>query len=275
MTDNLISTIGNNIENKIYDENNIIYVNTNENLKEVFNNFDVKDKKVLTVLSSSDQLLSCLYNGAKEVDTFDRSYVTNYYFYLRKWLIEYKNQLYPSNKYLYDSAYELYKLIFEIKAKTIEERKARIFWLVYFETNNYKCNKYLFESRYCKGNTPFEDNIDKVREILPKTINFYGMDIFDEIDLDKTYDIIILSNMLEYETNNERRNTLRKNLEKLLNNNGIVICSYKTTTKVSNFHLEERDILTKNQLVLDKEFKYYEPFIGKEKELAYSYKKIS
>ena len=275
MTDNLIITIGNNIDNKIYDENNIIYVNTNENLTEIFDNIDVKDKKVLTVLGSSDQLLSCLYNDAKEVDTFDKSYVANYYYYLRKWLIEYKNELYPSKKFLYDNAYDLYKFIFELVPKTKEERKARIFWLVYFETNKYKCSKYLFEDRYCKGNTPFENDIDTIREKLPKKLKFYGMDIFEEIDIDKTYDVIILSNMLEYDNSIERKNTLRKNLEKLLNDNGIVVCSYKTTQKLSNFHLEERDILTQNKLVLDREFKCYEPLIGSEKELAYTYRKIN
>lgn len=274
MADNLIRTIGNNIDNKIYDENNIIYVHTNENLKEIFNKFDVKNKDVLTVLSSSDQLLSCLYKGAKKVDTFDRSYVTNYYYYLRKWLIEYENELYPKYKFLHNNAYDLYHLIFDIKPKTKEERKARIFWLVYFETNNYRCSKYLFESRYCQGDTPFKDDIETIKKIIPQRINFYCMDIFDKTDLDKTYDVIILSNMLEYETNIERRSILRENLEKLLNDDGIVICSYKTSHKISNFHFEERDILTKNKLVLDKEFKYYEPLAGKEIELAYSYRKI-
>ena len=275
MLDNLIIQINNNIKNKIYDENNKIYVYTNENLKEIFDKYDVKGKRVLTVLASSDQLLSCLYMDAKEVDTFDRSYVTFYYYYLRKWLIEFQDKLYPSQKFLYDNDFFLYRLIYSIYPTCEEEKKAKLFWLNYLETNDYKASKYLFESRYCKGDTPFDNDIMTIKSKLPEHINFYCMDFFNRVNLDKKYDVIILSNMLEYENSTQKKIIVRENLEKLLDNNGIVICSYKVTNKISNLHLSEKDILTRNKLVLDKEFSYYEPIIGQELELAYSYKKVS
>jgi len=68
-----------------------IYTRSNENLPALFSNFSVKDKDVLTVLASSNQYFSAYYLGAKSVDTFDVNYLAEFYWYLRYWLIEYKN----------------------------------------------------------------------------------------------------------------------------------------------------------------------------------------
>ena len=114
-----------------FDTNLLIYKGTNEDLTSLFNEYDVKDKDVLTVLASSDQALSCYYKGAKTIDTFDRSYVTLYYYYLRKWLILYKNQLYPSYKFLSftgDGDKELYDLVCSIKPNELREDEAKVFW---------------------------------------------------------------------------------------------------------------------------------------------------
>ena len=110
-----------------FDKNMLIYKGTNENLKDIFSKYDVKDKDVLTVLASSDQALACYYCGAKTIDAFDRSYLTLYYYYLRKWLILYKNELYPNYKFLSftgNGDIELYKLICSIKASSKREEEA-------------------------------------------------------------------------------------------------------------------------------------------------------
>ena len=65
-----------------------LYKNTNEDLTKILKDIDFKDKKVLTVQASSDQLFSSLILGAKEVDTFDANRLTEYYYYLRKWCLE-------------------------------------------------------------------------------------------------------------------------------------------------------------------------------------------
>ena len=54
----------------------------------LFNRISLKDKRVLSVLASSDFLFSALDDGATIVDTFDINFLTYRYFYLRKWLLE-------------------------------------------------------------------------------------------------------------------------------------------------------------------------------------------
>ena len=44
---------------------------SNERLKDIFNNVDVKDKRVLTVLASGDHVFYAYDNGAKSVECFD------------------------------------------------------------------------------------------------------------------------------------------------------------------------------------------------------------
>lgn len=66
-----------------------LYRSTNERLSKILSMYDFKDKNVLSVLASSDQLLSSYFLGAKNVDSFDSNVLTFYYFYLRKWCMMY------------------------------------------------------------------------------------------------------------------------------------------------------------------------------------------
>ena len=59
-----------------------MYKGTNENLTKIFRRYDFKDKDVLSVLSSSDQMMSSYYLGASNVDTFDRNFTPYLFFYL-------------------------------------------------------------------------------------------------------------------------------------------------------------------------------------------------
>ncbi len=65
----------------IFDE---IYPFTNENIKEMFDFFDFKDKNCLCVLGSSDQTFDMYLRGAKSVTAFDINPLTKYLFYLKR-----------------------------------------------------------------------------------------------------------------------------------------------------------------------------------------------
>ena len=253
----------NNIEN-----NEIIYLETNEDLVEILEHFDVKDKDVLTVLASSDQLLSFYYYQAKNIDTFDRSYSTLYYYYLRKWLILYKNIVSIINFNLK----EINSLIDEVKPSNKIEKEAKTFWKKYFKTTNYNLGP-LFEWFSTEGTVPYTNNIDSIKKIFDTNLNFTHMDITEPTSINKKYDIIYLSNMMEYIEVAEHRNTVRKNLENLLNDDGIAILTYKMHTKGDVWNQREIYELTKNSLVYDSNYSYYKPFEGK-KDLAYTYRKI-
>ena len=75
---------------------NKIYFNTNEDLASLFNNIDIENKDVLTVLGSGDQSFYCYENDANSVDIFDVNRLSIYYYYLRIWVIENLNTFYPN-----------------------------------------------------------------------------------------------------------------------------------------------------------------------------------
>ena len=74
---------------------------------------DIRDKNVMTVLASSDQLFTFNSLGAKEVDAFDHNILTIYYYYLRKWSIKYNDQLYP--EFVMENDYERLKKLLSLK----------------------------------------------------------------------------------------------------------------------------------------------------------------
>ena len=88
-----------------------IFSQTNENLDALFKNFDFKNKEVLSVLGSSDQMLASYYYGAKSVETFDRNLYAAYYTYFRKWLVNATGYSYPSyfNNVYYNNCLKIVK----------------------------------------------------------------------------------------------------------------------------------------------------------------------
>lgn len=251
-----------------------IYERTNEDLKQLFDVYDVNNKSVLTVLASSDQLFSCYYNHAHSIDTFDKSYLTLYYYYLRKWLIIYRNQMYPSYHFFYDGDYDLYSLICNVKPTNDDESEAKVFWKIYLENHMKKADKYLFNISSYTQPKPFDNHLASIKGLFDKTLNFTCMDMFQKNKYKrKKYDILILSNMLEYSQNKNELINARDNIESLLNEDGIAICTFMINNRHSKAFFNEINVLTSHYLELEKnEHTYYEPLIGKERDLAYSYR---
>ena len=238
--------------NEYMDPGLYVFSESNENLAELFKKYNVGNKVVLSVLSSSDQLFSCYVEHAKEVDTFDKVYITLYYYYLRKWIIENKNMLYLPSQLFCSGDFEIYKLICNLKPKSKKEEEAKIFWKTYSK--------------------PFDEHIDYLKSKLKDDISFKNFNLEDNIKLNKKYDVIILSNILEYiNTSPTKLVTVRDNLENLLNDDGIVICSY--LMKNSYLHNREIEILTRNKLQFENKTTYYDNISKTNKDLAYTYRK--
>ena len=104
---------------------NSIYFHSNEDLNSIFNEVDVSDKDVLTVLSSGDQAFHMYDRGAGSVEFFDVNKLTLYYFYLRVWTIKYLNRFYPE---LYLKNNFLNKVLRYVKPETEEEMQAYLYW---------------------------------------------------------------------------------------------------------------------------------------------------
>ncbi len=200
-----------------------IYATSNERLDAVFRGFDLKDKDVLSVLGSSDHVFSEYYLGAKSVTTFDINELTKYYYYLRKWSLIYRGVDVPYG-YNIDWFVELFN---EVLVKSELEEEALSFWKYLNKKVPDYMNKLFLGGASSNRSVPYENDLEGLISIVKDMdIDFSKIDVFDFFDYDKTFDVIVLSNILDYATTPSALVMSRDNLVDHLNDNGIVICSY-------------------------------------------------
>lgn len=190
------------------------YLFSNENVAGLVDNIDLKDKKILTVCSSSDQVFNFLLKNPSCIETFDINIFTKYLFYLkraailsldREGFLDFFLPKFFNRGRLFNN--DTYGIIRE----NIECDYVRLFWDVLFACNN--------ERKLYKSPLFFEDNLDRevlvscnnylmnddayytLREKLKKinNINFWHLNLFkDDLLLDTKFDFIYLSNIFDY-----------------------------------------------------------------------------
>lgn len=204
-----------------------MYKETNENLTKIFRRYDFKDKDVLSVLSSSDQMMSSYYLGASNVDTFDRNFTPYLFFYLKKWCMEYTGK-----SYLSASNSELMECLDLHKDNELETNIAAFWRRVLVRTDGPLAESELFFKNFSDFyGVPYEKDIETLNGIIrDKDPNFQFTDIFSETDFSKQYDIVVLSNILEYPHayDEDEKTTYKRTMDNLLRalkDDGIVICS--------------------------------------------------
>ena len=202
-----------------------LYYCSNENLAELFRNFSVEGKDVLTVLASSDQLFHTYYHGARSVDSFDINKLTKYYYYLRRWIIDYFSTYYPDEEFFENPKY-LRSVLEKVECADEDEDKAFQFWNLYTHVFSIRDTSKLYF--YSNPDTNKISDIQMLKERLDgKKLTFYHQDLCDEVYSKKKYDIIITSNILEYYGNSPMKlMRCRDNLNSLLKEDGMVVCSY-------------------------------------------------
>ena len=213
------------VSGKGYDDYSNIYFSSNENMNALFNNFDVKDKDVFCVLASSDQLFYSYLRGAKSVDTYDINKLTYYYYYLRKWVIEYFGDYYPiekiSNEYISN-------LLKKVKVKSYDEEIAYYYWSLFTNTIcGYLTKKLFYRSSFIENNRIHD--INKLKRLINEhEFNFINMDITDDnIVINKKYDVVITSNISEYFNDNILKiNRYKRNISNLVKDDGVVVSSH-------------------------------------------------
>lgn len=236
-----------------------VFCSSNENLIDLFKVISVKDKEVLAVLSSSDQYFYSYYNGALSVDTFDKNYLTKYYYYIRKWSIKYLGKFYPDVQFLNNTTYirELLKLV---ECSDMSEKEAFLFWKTYVDRIKPLDNRKLFYSGFY--NKDGISDMDKLSEIIEKKLVFSHGNIQDYVVANKKYDVIILSNILEY-CDTTSIEPMRNKLYRLLKDNGIVVCSRIVTDKEEFDY--QRDVFSRlfdYSKLVDKNVRYSEFPLG-------------
>lgn len=197
-----------------------VFFTSNENLPMIFKNVDFTDKNVLSVVGSGDQMFHSYASGAKHVDVFDKNKLTFYYLYLRVWVIEYLDKFYPSKKI---NCEYIKKLIDLVDVKTEDENMALEYWKMFVDKYPYFSNSLLFlpskigyKYNYLKDLSLIKDKIET------RDFKFYNVDIQRDIDINKIYDIIIVSNIVDCVAYMEE---YRENLDRLLADDGLILAS--------------------------------------------------
>ena len=214
-----------------------IYFKTNEDLVTAYRKIDFLDKNVLSVLASSDQVFTARYYGANTVDGFDKNRLSFYYYYLRIWSIKYMGDIYP-DKVLENDYYWLLKLLSLVKVSSPNEKKAFSFWYSNLK-RQIDFSKLFFEDP-TEGRIIFK-SLKSIGSVAFGDIDFYHYDLFKPIKGSKKYDVVLISNIIEWARNDEHLiNTVKDNLVNLLNDNGIVLCSNLINRSEDNINKERR-----------------------------------
>lgn len=267
-----------------------VYFSTNENIKEYLELVDYTNKiNALSVLGSGDHVFNLINKGILSIDTFDSNKLTEYYALgIKRSLID---------KYNYETYLNILSLLSneETSFDTINnilydllpimDNKYRMFWTEILDYN-YKKQKnnvnklsliYLLfiNIKYSTVLNNYLTNEEEYNKLKTKINNaniiFKHMDAKDLYnEFDKKYDIILLSNILDYfykiygyNWKIDELNTYVYKLEKILDINGIVFLNYvynyyyKFTSR--NYNLIRNTNININELdnYVVKKLKYY------------------
>ena len=230
----------------MFHESSAIYKSSNERLSNI-SKYLKNNKKILTVISSGDQIINSILEGIVNIDAFDISTFPKYFLFLKLAAIkrlskeEYINFFFesPTTEEIYDDLYDL------IRQELNKENKE--FWdslFNYFDWYDIY-NSTLFSSEFMSKKTIIEENIylkeenyNKLKSMIDSVnINTYTGNILNLNNLhSKEYDIIYLSNIINYVDKIE----YKKLLDKFnLSEKGIVLTYfYEITENIRNFFNE-------------------------------------
>ena len=223
-----------------------IYMFTNENINAILKKINMNNKDVLTVASSGDQAFNFILDGASNISLFDINYLTKYYFYLKKTMIEqlsykeFQDFFFPRffNKEDYFSKNTYYKI-----SNNIEDDESKTFWDYIFNNYNkesilslfvdetYHKKNITYRNKYLKNEVNYNLLKDKIKNI--SNVDFYCFNILEkELTTNKKFDFIYLSNILDSIHEDDlleylkQIKTLTLNFSNNLKKDGIIAVSY-------------------------------------------------
>ena len=240
-----------------------LYSMTTENIYGFLKNYNLQDKKILTVAGSGDQRLNSYLMGSFSVSCFDINPLVLYHLRLKDELIKHVNfEKFIKFFGIYTKKYGNYyksldsKIFNELK-DYLDEDTYNIF-NYFIESNiNYKKIYFDFENDLNilsnMNNYLTNDNYDKLRNIIKnKEIDFINSDLISLPNKikDKKYDMILLSNISDYTHKMFLSNDLkryRELIDKLTDNLnlygilqvGYIYSDYSKKLDVSDFSIKK------------------------------------
>ena len=227
-----------------------VYLSTNENIKDYLNlkKYNNKDS-ALSVLASGDQVFNLIIKDINNIDTFDTNYLTQYLVFGLKYAMiqkySYKGYLKTMGKFINinTNIEEITSIINDLLPYM--DNKYKKYWREIINYNyslqrNNSSYINLFHMLYININSNIlfnEEEYNILKERLLKTnIAFDNINSVDLNKLDNKYDLILLSNILDYFSNIYRNNNKRFNISELnkyiesinqlLKEDGIIFLNY-------------------------------------------------
>lgn len=235
-----------------------IYLFTNENLNIYLKRLKLKDKRVLTVGSSGDQILYSILNGAKEVVCVDLCPISKYYYDLKVACI--KNLSFEQFSLFAYEGRLIYSPSTYKKVSHDIVGESREFWDHLFlegfsEANQiHRANIRMFEDDTLYQNNPKVFN--SLKQKLNKNdvaVNFLTADIRNLPDLligDNKFDVMLLSNIAHYSRNwNEEKSRTKgreqfielvKKLSRFMNKGGVMQIDYAYHDRLDRYETYAR-----------------------------------
>ena len=144
------------------------------------------------------------------------------YFYLRLWSIKYRRELFPD--ILGEDKSWLESLLKEVKPKSEREKIVLSFFQRHFKDRTNLKNFFFEQDTQLPGRTTYRD-VSELMNHTETNFNFYNIDLFKNQFIENQYDIILLSNILEWSHEEEKTKQALENLANLTRKDGIVVCA--------------------------------------------------
>ena len=227
--------------------NHKLYMFTDENINSMLQKLQLNGKSVLTYAGSGDQALNFILEGVNKITLFDNNRDAEYYFYLKKALIqnlsyeEFLNFFLPG---LFNRKDFFDKNKYELIRKDLPSNEIRDYWDNIFNSFSKEEIKSLFVNvKYNKKDKininnylRNEDNYNKLKEKLSEIndIDFIKINITNQIMyVDEKVDFIYLSELLNkgIKADNQidylkKIKALTLNISHNVKENGVIAVSY-------------------------------------------------
>ena len=202
-----------------------IYSSANDSMDYIMPLIDLDKKDILTVLGSGDQAFNFYENGSTNIELYDINKLTLYYYYLRVWIIKYNNSFYPEYSKVNNLNEYLEQLLSIVKPSETGEEKAYIYWNSLVKRTKKSIENNLFYRDYCYPGNEIYD-LSNLKTVLSNKPVFYNYDLTKKINNKKQYDIVFISNIIEWVFDYRWHvETLVDNLSNLVNKDGKIICT--------------------------------------------------
>ena len=238
--------------NNIFGYISQVYPFTNELMYEYNLDINLKNKKVLTVTSSSDQILISMLKDANIIDSFDCNKLTYYYLFFKLALIE--SLTYEEFKSFYNfcSNNDINKIddYYNNIKYNIKKEDVKLFWNIFFKKKNINFNKlFLCHSTFFDiYNIGYNNKIiyNQLKDKIHDRVNFKNINVFDIPNVyNEQYDFINLSNIINYTLNKEKYSKLvKKIIDNNLTQDGVILANYIWGTK----NLNNKEIISLEKL---------------------------